>query len=197
MGVVYLGRHVRAKNLRAIKVLPRDRIADESIARFKREAETTSQINHFNVVQIHDVGRSSDVHYIVMEYVQGKTFSELHRHQLLRSKQKHFPWRDALRLIAPLLDALHAVHSRGLIHRDIKPSNVMVRKAGSLRKGVHVILMDFGLVWTLDDPALTSMGAILGTPQYMSPEQALGKPLDARSDVFSVGATLYYMLSGR
>jgi len=197
MGVVYQAVHVRLDDLRAVKFLPREDVTDAMIQRFWREARTAASIKHPNVIKIHDVGQEGELHYIVMEYVEGKTLSELRESEVARSPDRLFSWTTAARLMIPVLDALHAVHRRGLVHRDVKPSNVMVTLASKVARKSHVVLMDFGLVQDESDALVTQSGAIVGTPAYMSREQALGWEIDERSDVFAVGATLYFLLTGR
>lgn len=191
MGIVYLARHVRLRDLRAVKILPRDSVTDDRIKRFWREGQAAASINHLNVVKVHDVGRSGDLHYIVMQYVPGKTLQEL-----VRERNAPLPWPDAFTLIRPLLDALAAMHHEKLIHRDIKPSNVMVTGGSTLTHAPHVLLMDFGLVHDEAKEGLTQLGVPMGTPAYMPPEQACGEKIDVRADLYSVGATLYYLVTG-
>jgi serine/threonine protein kinase len=196
MGVVYkaldthLDRHV------AIKVLPATKVATpERRARFVAEAKAASALQHPNIITIHDISSEDGRDFIVMEYVSGRTLAELIRRRGLRL-------RDAIGYAVQIADALARAHSAGIIHRDIKPSNLMVDQHG------HVKVLDFGLaklneLTTSPDDAtrtlqtLTAEGTILGTAAYMSPEQAEGRALDARSDIFSFGVTLYEMLTGR
>ena len=167
------------------------------LRRFQREAQTAASIKHPNVVTIHDVGQQEGLHYIVMEYVEGRTLADFCRDEIAHRPDHAFPWPLAAHLVIPVLDALFAVHRRGLVHRDVKPSNIMVTAAPLSAGNMHVVLMDFGLVQDESDATLTETGGIVGTPAYMSPEQALGWRTDERSDVFAVGATIYFMLSGR
>ncbi|MBW3597211.1 MAG: protein kinase, partial [Planctomycetes bacterium] len=197
MGVVYLGRHVRLDALRAVKVLPRENVSDDAIARFWREAQTAAKIDHLNVVAVHDVGRQGDVHYIVMQYINGETLAQVLDRHAAQSDGAPFPWQTALRLAHPVLDALATMHAQGLIHRDIKPSNIMATEKSSVTKRKHVVVMDFGLVRDDSEARLTATGGVVGTPAYMSPEQARGLTVDARTDVYAVGATLYSLLAGR
>ena len=192
MGVVYLGRHCRVLDHRAIKVLPRHKRTDRAIKRFQREAQKAAAIRHVNVVQIHDVGKAGDWHYIVMQYIHGKTLAEVVQ------QRGPLPAEIALRLLMPLLDALAAIHRQRLIHRDIKPNNIMLWQVSGTRRHTQLVLMDFGLVQELQqDDRLTEEGVVLGTPSYMAPEQARGEPLGSESDIFAVGATLFYVLTGR
>jgi tRNA A-37 threonylcarbamoyl transferase component Bud32 len=146
MGIVYLGRHRRLDCHRAMKILPRDQITDNTLERFRREAQTAAGINHPNVVTIHDTGHEGDVHFIEMEYIEGDTLRDVLNRHTAQDSEAPFPWPAAVKLLLPVLDGLSAVHARGLIHRDIKPSNIMVAdRVGALREP-RVVLMDFGLV---------------------------------------------------
>jgi serine/threonine-protein kinase len=185
MGEVYLAEHLALQKPVAVKILPPDRGARDHVARFLKEARMCSRIEHPNVVTIYDVGEQDGLHYIIMQYVQGKTLAEL-----VQAQGGPLPWRSALRLVQLAAKGLQAVHDHGLIHRDVKPSNIM------LSADSRVLLMDFGLVREEIDPNTTDPSLIAGTPAYMSPEQCEGRPLDRRSDVFSLGSTLYCLLTG-
>ena len=193
MGVVYVGEHVRLKDLRAIKVMPRHKVTDGAIRRFWKEAQTAAKMNHLHIINIQDVGHEHNLHYIVMQHIDGRTLQEYLDHYLVRSEGKPLPGGTALRLMVPVLDALAAMHSQGLVHRDIKPSNIMV--TGTVSRRQHVVVMDFGLVRDESDDSQSD--AIVGTPAFMAQEQALGDPVDARCDLYAVGATLYYLLTAR
>ena len=196
MGVVYKARDTHLDRLVAIKFLPPDKITDpERRARFVREAKAASALHHPNIVTIHDVASDSGHDFIVMEYVAGKTLGQL-------IGRKGLKLNDAIRYGIQIADALARAHAAGIVHRDIKPSNILVDELGAVR------IVDFGLAKltesaparegaTLALSAKTEDGRIIGTASYMSPEQAEGKPVDARSDVFSFGAVLYEMLSGQ
>ncbi len=192
MGVVYEGVHEPTRRRVAIKVLPARYARDPSLLeRFRREAETTSKLGHPNVVgaiHFHD-GPEPAVFY-AMELLQGSPL-----HHVLRREGRLAP-RRAVRLVAQLLDALEAAHQVGVVHRDLKPSNIFV--VHDARKRERVKVLDFGLAKLLETsgPKLTATGAVIGTPSYLSPEQALGRPVDARSDVFAVGIVLFELLSG-
>ena len=193
MGEVYRARDTVLGREVAVKVLPPDKLRAGRLQRFLREARAASQINHPNVVAIHEITESNGVHFIVMEYVAGKTLSETISAKGLETQQVvHY----ARQIVASLAKA----HASGVVHRDLKPANIMVTTDGLIK------VLDFGLA-KLDEPnavdedaltaAETATGAILGTAAYMSPEQAMGRPVDARSDIFSLGLVLYEMLSGR
>jgi len=185
MGEVYLAEHLSLQKPVALKILPPDLGNKDRVERFFKEARTCSRIEHPNVVVIHDVGASGGLYYIVMQYVQGKNLAEL-----LHEHGGPLPWRSAVRLIQLAARGLHAVHSHGLVHRDIKPSNIM------LSVDSRVLLMDFGLVRKELESSLTRTGQVVGTPSFMSPEQCRGKALDRRSDIYSLGGTLYCLLTG-
>src|SRR5918993_1419052 len=175
MGEVYKAHDGRLNRTVAIKRL----IADD-VSRFQSEARAIAAINHPHICQIYDVGPD----YLVLEYLQGDSLCGRVSHD------------EAVRLASQIADALQAAHERGILHRDLKPANVMVVRQGGTP---HAKLLDFGLArLSSDDPGATRTvaGTMMGTPAYMSPEQAGAKPLDARSDVFSFGAVLYELLSG-
>jgi eukaryotic-like serine/threonine-protein kinase len=170
----------------AIKVLsPQFAGDDQFVTRFRREAQAAAALNHPNIVSVYDTGSQGDVHFIVMEYVEGRTL------------------RDAIRGDGPLLPqrageigeavarALASAHEAGLVHRDIKPGNIMLTRDGEVK------VMDFGIARTSTGDTLTQTAAILGTASYLSPEQAQGMTVDARSDIYSLGCVLYEMLTGR
>jgi len=199
MGEVYRGRDTRLGREVAIKVLPAERLADESRRRrFVQEARAASALNHPNIVTIHEIESADGIDFIVMEYVAGQTLDRL-------VPKSGMPVSDALRLAIPIADAVAAAHAKGIVHRDLKPANVIVSREGMVK------VLDFGLAKLAVEQgdetlatetegvsaALTRSGMIVGTAGYMSPEQATGGKLDARSDIFSFGATLYEMVTGR
>ena len=197
MGEVYKARDTRLTRFAAIKVLHSQRTADpERRRRFAQEAQAASSLNHPNIVHIYDIDRSSETDFIAMEYVPGKTLDRVARKKGLSVKQ-------AIGYAVQIADALAAAHSAGIVHRDIKPGNIMVAESGAIK------ILDFGLAklteradagvggTTITMEAQTREGAILGTIAYMSPEQAEGKKVDARSDIFSFGLLLYEILAGR
>jgi predicted Ser/Thr protein kinase/tetratricopeptide (TPR) repeat protein len=188
MGVVYQCSQPGLDRPVAVKVMIAGRHAsNEQILRFQREAWAAGQLVHPNVLQVYDIGADGDLHYFVMEYVDGRPLDRLIGTGALTLG-------DSLRLVAQVARALEAAHAQGIIHRDIKPSNIILHKSGQPK------LSDFGLAKSLtSDQNLSQSGDLIGTPRYMSPEQALAAPqdIDARTDIYSLGAVLYEMLAGR
>jgi hypothetical protein len=186
MGVVYRGYDPLLDRPVAIKVLPPQLTYDgQFVQRFHQEAVLAARLHHPGIVPIYDVGEQNGIHYIVMLFLEGMTLEGwLQRQGPLAPAQA----RPILRQVA---DALDYAHSHGVIHRDIKPANVMLSPEG------HATLMDFGLVRAAEGTSLTRTGMVMGTPEYMSPEQALGEEVDGRSDIYSLGIVLYKMLSGK
>jgi Tol biopolymer transport system component len=172
-------------------VLPRELAGDPARkARLIHEARAASALNHPNIVTLHDIGSEGGIDFLAMEYVAGKPLAEL-------IPQHGMPVKEALRCAVQIADALAGAHAAGIVHRDLKPGNLMVTAEGLVK------VLDFGLAKFTEAPAgetatrLTTEGAVLGTVGYMSPEQAEGKPVDARSDIFSFGTLLYEMVSGQ
>ncbi len=170
MGEVWKARDTRLNRIVAVK-----RLKGQHSARFEQEARAIAALNHPHICQIHDIGPD----YLVLEYIEGHA---------LRGPQ---PVEEAVRLAMQIAEALDVAHRKGVVHRDLKPANIMVTSEGSVK------LLDFGLAKLASDADATQTMAVMGTPAYMSPEQAEGKPADQRSDVFSFGAVLYEVLSGR
>jgi eukaryotic-like serine/threonine-protein kinase len=197
MGEVYRARDTRLGRDVAIKVLPASFMADAAARqRFEREAKTISGLNHPNICVLYDVGNQDGVEYLVMEYVDGESLAQ-------RLEKGSLPLEQVLKYGAQIAEALDKAHRSGIVHRDLKPGNVMLTAAGAK-------LLDFGLAkettplatlatLTGSSPVspVTQQGTIVGTFQYMSPEQVEGKELDGRSDIFSLGAVLYEMLTGK
>jgi eukaryotic-like serine/threonine-protein kinase len=197
MGEVYKARDTRLERTVAIKVLPqRLSSSPETRQRFEREARTISQLSHPHICALYDVGREGEIEYLVMEYLEGETLSE-------RLAKGALPLEQTLRYGQEIADALDKAHRQGIVHRDLKPGNVMLTKSG-------VKLLDFGLAKAMapaeakssltslpTQQGLTQEGTILGTFQYMAPEQLEGREADARTDIFALGATLYEMATGR
>jgi len=197
MGEVYRAKDTRLGREVAVKILPKEMSADATRKqRFEREAKTISGLNHPNICVLHDVGSQDGVDYLVMECVEGETLAK-------RLEKGPSPLEQVLKYGAQIADALDKAHRAGIVHRDLKPGNIMLTGSGAK-------LLDFGLArpvapatlatLTMASPAqspVTQEGMIVGTFQYMSPEQVEGKELDCRSDIFSLGAVLYEMLTGQ
>jgi serine/threonine protein kinase/tetratricopeptide (TPR) repeat protein len=186
MGAVYKARDRELDRLIALKVIRPELATDASILqRFKQELILARNITHKNVVRIFDLGEADGIRFISMEYVDGDDLRTL-----LRREGKFSP-KETIAVIEQVCRALDAAHSEGVIHRDLKPQNIMREKNG------RVVVMDFGLARSLGESGMTQTGAIVGTIEYMSPEQALGTTLDQRSDIFSVGLIFYELLTGK
>jgi beta-lactam-binding protein with PASTA domain/predicted Ser/Thr protein kinase len=193
MAEVRMGHDLRLGRPVAVKRLRTDLAADPTFqARFRREAQAAASLNHPAIVSVYDTGEEPDstgqsIPYIVMEYVEGKTLREI-----LREGRKVLPER-ALEVVADVLGALDYSHRAGIVHRDIKPANVMLTPNGSVK------VMDFGIARAIADSSatMTATAAVVGTAQYLSPEQARGEQVDARSDIYSTGCLLYELLTGR
>src|ERR1051326_788070 len=196
MGKVYRAKDIRLHRTVAIKVLPSDKTADpERKQRFMQEARAASALNHPNIVTLHDIANDSGTDYLVMEYVAGKSLDKL-------ITSKGLPLVEAAAYVIQIAGALAAAHAAGIVHRDIKPANVVVTPEAEIK------VLDFGLAKLAErapgpedetvtqNSPLTGAGAVMGTIAYMSPEQAAARPVDHRSDIFSLGVVLYEMLAG-
>ena len=198
MGEVYLAHDTKLKRDVAIKILPQSFANDpERLARFQREARLLASLNHPNIATIHDLEQAGDLHFLVMELIEGQTLAE-------RLSAGPVNCNEALAIGGQLAEALEAAHEKGVIHRDLKPANVKITPEGRVK------VLDFGLAKAFADdagldlsqaPTLTTMateqGRILGTPAYMSPEQARGKSVDKRTDIWAFGCVLYELLTAR
>jgi serine/threonine protein kinase len=198
MGVVYKARDTRLDRFVAIKILPAQFSTDAArIQRFKREARTISNLNHPHICVLYDVGSQDEMDYLVMECLEGETLAS-------RLKRGALPLQQVLRFGSQIAGALDKAHRSGVVHRDLKPGNIMLTLTGAK-------LLDFGLAKSVaplatlatltaiasQSPPITEKGTIMGTFQYMAPEQLEGKDPDARSDIFSLGAVLYEMVTGQ
>src|SRR6516165_8195846 len=197
MGEVYRARDTRLGRDVAIKILPKEMSANPARKqRFEREAKTISGLNHPNICELHDVGSQDGVDYLVMECVEGETLAE-------RLKKGPLPLEQVLRYGAHIADALDKAHRSGVVHRDLKPGNIMLTKTGAklldfgLAKPAVALVSGSTLTVAARPSPMTQEGTIVGTFQYMSPEQVEGKELDGRSDIFSLGAVLYEMVTGK
>jgi len=186
MGAVYKARDRELDRFVALKLIRRELSSNPAIvARFKQELLLSHQVTHKNVIRIYDLGDSDGIKFITMEFVEGEDLRSL-----ILENTKFAP-RDAVEIIQQVCRALEAAHGVGVIHRDLKPQNVMRDKSG------RILVMDFGMARTLEGDGMTQSGALVGTMEYMSPEQALAKDLDQRSDLFAVGLIFYELLTGK
>jgi serine/threonine protein kinase len=193
MGEVYQGRDTRLDRFVAIKILPEHIAKREDLRqRFELEARAVASLNHPHICTLYDIGNQDGAGYMVMELLEGETLEA-------RIKRGAIPLEQSLGLAAQIADALDRAHRAGVTHRDVKPQNIMLTRDG-------VKVLDFGLAKSTSKPgpteetltkALTGEGTVLGTPQYMAPEQFEGKEADARSDIWAFGAVLYEMVTGQ
>jgi serine/threonine protein kinase len=196
MGEVYLAEDTHLRRPAALKILPaRFTESEDRLRRFEREASAASALNHPNIITIHEIGQEENVHFMAMEFVDGETL----RARLGRAEMS---LKEALDVSIQVADALAAAHAAGIVHRDIKPENIMIRRDG------YVKVLDFGLAKLTERPAAvdsqaptiakaeTDPGTVMGTMQYMSPEQARGLEVDKRTDIWSLGVVLYEMVAG-
>src|SRR3984957_16730420 len=186
MGAVYKARDVELSRMVALKVIRPDLARNRAILdRFKQELILATQVTHRNVVRIYDLGEAEGIKFITMEYVEGEDLATI------LHKRAKLPPHEAVNIIEQVCRALEAAHSVGVIHRDLKPQNIMLEKGTG-----RILVMDFGLAKTLEGNRMTQTGAMVGTMEYMSPEQALAGNLDQRSDIFSLGLIFYELLTG-
>ncbi len=187
MAEVYRGRDRVLNRTVAIKTLLPQFARDVSfVDRFRREAQAAARLNHPGIVSVYDSGTDDDTPYIVMQFIEGRTLAEF------LGSGKTMPPMQAAQIAQGIADALAAAHAQGVIHRDIKPANVMVTREGK------VLVMDFGIARLISGPETAPQtSAVMGTASYLSPEQAQGQPVDARTDIYSLGVVLYEMLTGR
>src|SRR5215469_18480284 len=197
MGEVYRARDLKLKREVAIKILPEEFSRDaDRVSRFQREAEVLASLNHPNIAGIHDLAEANGSRYLVLELVEGETLGE-------RLKRGPIPLDEALVIAQQIANALDAAHERGIVHRDLKPANIKLTEDGRVK------VLDFGLAKPLQGQLETTIsnsptvvtapmpGVILGTPAYLSPEQARGKTVDKRADIWSFACVLYEMLTGQ
>jgi len=198
MGEVYKARDTRLNRIVAIKVLP-THLADRSELRerFEREAKTIASLNHPHICTLHDTGHQGEMDFLVMEFIEGETLAQ-------RLQKGRLPLEQVLQYAIEIADALDKAHRKGITHRDLKPGNIMLTKSGTK-------LLDFGLAklkqevapatpvsqLPTEKDAMTAEGTILGTLQYMAPEQVEAKEVDARTDIFAFGAVVYEMATGK
>ncbi|MBK6725101.1 MAG: serine/threonine protein kinase [Acidobacteria bacterium] len=197
MGEVFLAQDTKLNRQVALKILPAEFAEDKDrMGRFVREAQSASALNHSNIITIYEIGESDGTHFIATEFIDGKTLGEY-------AKANPLNYRSALEIAIQVASALDEAHAAGIVHRDIKPDNVMVRANGLVK------ILDFGIAKVSasstsvidsseDATAIkspTMPGMIIGTANYMSPEQAKGKEVDARTDIFSFGVVLYEMIA--
>jgi eukaryotic-like serine/threonine-protein kinase len=187
MGIVYAARDTRLDRSVALKMIRRDTSDPEAAERLRREARAAATVNHPNVCQLYDIGEADGDTFIAMELLEGESLAA-------RLGRGPLPPAEAVQAMLATLSALEALHACGLIHRDLKPSNIFLTAHG-------VKILDFGLARSIEVEAgetrLTMAGTVVGTPQYMAPEQLTGQPVDTRADIFAAGVVLYELLTGR
>ena len=186
MGAVYKARDNELEREIALKVIRPELASNpEILQRFKQELILARQVTDRNIIRIFDLGEADGIRFITMEYVEGTSLQ-----QMLRERGK-IPVQESVEIILQTLKGLRAAHREGVIHRDLKPGNIMRDKQG------RILVMDFGLARSIESDGMTKTGAVLGTMEYMSPEQAMGSELDPRSDLFTVGLILFELLTGK
>ncbi|HEX2053272.1 MAG TPA: protein kinase, partial [Actinomycetota bacterium] len=187
MAEVFVARDLLLDRLVALKLMHPEFARNKAfIERFRREAQAAASLNDSRVVAIYDWGSDSGTYFIVMEYVEGSTLAEI------ISTSGPLPIAKAAKIAIEVLGGLHLAHQKGIVHRDVKPANIAITVGGQVK------VMDFGIARAASDGAVTvtQTGMVIGTASYFSPEQAQGKPVDARSDIYSTGVVLYEMLTG-
>jgi serine/threonine protein kinase len=186
MGIVYQAHDPEIGRSIAVKVLREDRMTTEAfVQRFLKEARAIGRLSHPNIVTVYDIGQDRGTVYIAMEFLEGEPLDKV-------IERKKFSFEDIVDLGLQMGEALHYAHQRGIVHRDVKPSNIIIQPTGRIK------ITDFGIAH-IEDPTAsiqTQAGEILGTPAYMSPQQATSQPLDGRSDLFSLGVILYELATG-
>src|SRR5579863_3343985 len=185
MGAVYKARDTELERLVALKLIRPELASNpEILHRFKQELILAREVTHRNVIRIFDLGQAKGIKFITMEFVEGRDLRTV-----LRERGK-LSVDEAVQIVAQVCRALDAAHTAGVVHRDLKPQNIMLDAKD------RVYVMDFGIAHSLETPGMTQTGALMGTPEYMSPEQAKGMKVDARSDLFALGIIFYEMLTG-
>jgi serine/threonine-protein kinase len=191
MGRVYLAQEEIGGRQAALKILAAELAQDVGfLHRFQREIETLSLLDHPNIVRFYESGMENALYFYAMEYVEGQSLEEI-LHDQVRLPKGRLPWKDVLDIALQVCPALKHVHDHGVIHRDLKPPNLLRTPTGQIK------LMDFGIAKVFASSHLTATGGVVGTAEYLSPEQAAGKPVTKRSDLYSLGVVLYTMLTGR
>jgi serine/threonine protein kinase len=185
MGVLYKANQLNLNRVVALKVLHPQFTSDPSfLKRFDREARAMARLDHQNIIRVYDVGQHENSHYIVMEYFPGKDL------RWMTVEKGSFTPQETVEIAIQIAEALSFAHENGIIHRDIKPGNIMISDRKVIKVG------DFGIAAAADEVSLTSTGQVLGTPEYMAPEQAKGEPVDGRADLYALGLVMYKMLTG-
>ena len=185
MGVVYRARDEELGVDVALKVLRQDLVGDPRVLeRFRSELLSARQVTHKNVVRLHDIGEHEGMRFLTMDYVEGRSLSEI------LEREGRMPLDRACAIVRQVAEGLQAAHEKGIVHRDLKPGNILIDSAG------HAVITDFGVARSLDRDGLTRAGGIVGTPDYLSPEQVAGDPVDGRADIYALGIVFFEALSG-